>query len=52
LVAGFVHEQLPLEVLEVLLGTIGQARCAQVDTAAANLVRRRAVPENQGIEAT
>ena len=41
LVAGFVHEQPPLETLEALLATIEQARRAQVDTATACGLGRR-----------
>ena len=41
LVAGFVHEQPPLESLEALLATIEQARGAQVEIAAACGLGRR-----------
>ena len=41
LVAGFVHEQPPLESLEALLATIEQARGAQVDIATACGLGRR-----------
>ena len=41
LVAGFVHEQPPLETLEALLATIEQARGAQVDIATACGLGRR-----------
>ena len=41
LVAGFVHEQPPLETLEALLATIEQARGTQVDIATACGLGRR-----------